>query len=140
MIKQSTDQRGETPVLGTAAGSPIGTDILSNEPLEYVKCPPGLVGVRDAYMLWVNGSSMAPKFENGEPLFINPHRPVRQNDYVVVQVFENGGLKALVKRFIRDSEHTVELEQFNPPAKISIKKEQVHRIHRILTATEIAGI
>lgn len=130
----------QVPVMGKAAGSILGATNIAEDPIEFINLPIATATIRDIYALWVEGTSMLEKYEPGEPIIVAPHRTVRTNDFVVVQVIQDGELRALVKRFISRDEERVKLEQFNPKSFIEIPHEQIHAIHRILSTPELIGL
>ncbi|MGX7896866.1 S24 family peptidase [Tsuneonella sp. HG222] len=101
--------------------------------------PPALAGARDIYAIYFHGESMEPRFEAGEIGIVDPGRPVRSGDYVVVQLRENGGKEVtsvLVKRLLRTTGDVYHLEQFNPRLAFTVPKSRVARIHRIMRQTD----
>lgn len=132
----------DVPVLGTAAGSARGAFQLDTAAIDYVRRPPGIGVSRDIYALYVVGSSMSPRFEEGELIYVSERRPARVGDYVVVQTVDprDGMVQAYVKRLARRTEAALLLEQFNPLAEIRIDATEVRAVHRILTLNELFGI
>ena len=128
------------PIYGRAAGAILGAEILSDTPVDHLHVPTNVLKMKDAYALWVDGTSMIPKFEPGEPIIGAPHRPVRGQDFVIAQVMQNGNLVALVKRYVSQNEKHIKLEQFNKHSFIEIPHGEVYALHRILTTAEILGL
>ena len=125
----------DLPVFGTARG---GSDALlfnDGEIVERVTRPSLLSGATQAYAVYMTGDSMEPRYQALELLYVNPARPVTKDCYVVVQK-TNG--EAIVKRFLRRSDHVVVLEQLNPPEEIQISAEEVLAVHRIVGSVEHA--
>ncbi|MDX1401067.1 MAG: S24 family peptidase, partial [Kiloniellales bacterium] len=85
----------------------------------YLRRPPGLYGAKGAFALYVMGDSMAPRHEAGDLIYIDPHRPVKEGDYVVIELhpgresgsgtladFDDGQFEAgpaFVKRLVKRS-------------------------------------
>ncbi|QKV18743.1 XRE family transcriptional regulator [Oricola thermophila] len=130
------------PVYGTAAGSAAGTLTLTTEVIEWAKRPEALAGKKDIYALYVVGTSMEPRYYAGDIVFVDPHRPPRAGDDVIVQTRDNGtdGTQAALKRYERSTATTVVTTQFNPPDTIEFPLENVKAVHRVLTRNEIAGV
>ena len=60
---------------------------------------------------------MEPRYYAGEAVFLNPHLPVRQGDFVVAQIggeYEGDDVGAYVKRFVSMNSSELILEQFTP--------------------------
>lgn len=133
----------DVPVLGTAAGSELGKGSfqLSTDVVDFLRRPFGLLDARDIYALYVEGDSMSPKFEPGDPIFINPHRKPQPRDYVVIQEPDsnNGEMRAFVKRLVQITPKLVRTEQFNPPANIDFIVRPGLVIHRVTPETELYG-
>lgn len=129
-------------VYGTAAGSVLGTLTMTTEVVEWVTRPMALAGKKDIYALYVVGSSMEPRYFAGDIVFIDPHRPPRQGDDVIIQTRDHtsGGTQASIKRYERRTENAIVTSQFNPPSTVEFRLDNVKAIHRILTRNEVAGV
>jgi phage repressor protein C with HTH and peptisase S24 domain len=127
----------------TESGAMITVERSSFDPDHHVRMlqrPPALRGQADLYAIYFHGQSMEPRFEAGEVGIVDPRRPVRNGDYVLVQI--NGGdsdevVSVLAKRLVRQNAAEVVLEQFNPPAIFTVPKNRVARVHRIMQQTEL---
>ena len=124
------------PLYGRAAAAANGAVIIS-EVIDYISRPNSLQNVDDCYAVMVVGESMEPRFFEGEVVTVHPYRPVRANDYVVVQYQKNGELLAMVKRFAGKTGKTIKLSQHNPIKQIEIATEDVVAIHFILSMQTI---
>ena len=100
----------------------------------------GLARVRDAYALIVTGASMEPKYEAGDMVFLNPHRPPRRGDHVVIQEAREGGIIVTIKRFERWTDGHLITTQYNPPSEVRFARDQIMAVHRVLTTNELFGI
>lgn len=108
--------------------------------VQMIERPPALWAAKDAYAIYFHGSSMEPRFFQGEIGIVNPVRPPGPGDFVVVQL--NDGttsdvVHVLVKRLVRAAASYVELEQFNPPAVFRIDRQRVARMHLILSPAHL---
>lgn len=133
----------DLPILGTAAasdGKRITIDV-DGEPIDYCTRPGPLQSKTDAYALYVVGTSMEPRFFEGDRIYVDPTRPARAKDDVVVQLIDNTNKKVngLIKRLISKDDNKLTLEQFNPYTRIEIPTQQVASIHRVLTHEDLAG-
>lgn len=137
------------PMLGTAVGGEDGRFVLNGSQIGDALCPPQLLGVPNAYGVFVNGTSMEPRYHPGEAVFVNPHLPVRQGDYVVVQVageFDGDDLAGYVKRFVSMNSRELVLEQFQDREldgednasgdrrTIRIARQRVVAVHKIVAS------
>ena len=147
----------DIPIYGTALGSEgsyDGTDgsgslsveqaaLDQSEVLGYLRRPQALAGRKDVYAVYISGTSMSPRFEEGEVVLVDPKRPPRIGDDVIVHVtgpdeHEGDRVRAvLVKRLERRSATFLELRQYNPPLTFRISAAQVKSVHRIIPAGEL---
>lgn len=131
----------DLPALGTAAGSMLGNGAfqLSTDTIDYLRRPPALLGVRDAYALYVEGDSMWPKFEPGDPIFVHPHRKAKPGDYIVIQEPDGSDdeRRAYVKRLVKIAGNVLRVEQFNPRATIDFVISDGLVWHKVLTDADL---
>ena len=124
------------PVYGQAVGGEDGQFEMNGNMLFDVLAPPSLTPASGAYAICVSGSSMSPRYEDGEICFIDPKRRVRPGDYVVAQIKQNDhdAPLAFIKRLVRWTTNELILEQFNPPKNIQFPGGQVHSVHFVAMA------
>lgn len=143
--------KADVPVYGTALGA---SKIVDGEAIEqttlnkgeivtYFRRPTILDGRVDIYGLFVQGSSMSPRFEDGETVFVETTRPPKIADDVVVYLVgpdeheAQAARAVLVKRLVRRTAEYVELEQFSPAKTFRIPREMVGEVHRIIPWSEL---
>lgn len=144
----------DVPIFGTALGAPLEfsglaieqTMLNSGDVIGYLKRPAVLNGHLSAYGLYVQGSSMAPRFEDGDTIFVTDSRksqPARIGDDVVVYLRDGdqddgeSASAALVKRLVRRTATYIELEQFTPATTFRIDADRVLRIDRVIPWGEL---
>ena len=136
------ETRNRVKILGMAVGGDDGKFMLNGETAGYADMPPSLEAVRGAYAVYIHGESMLPRYEPGEVVFVNPHRPPRAGDYVVAQIQDgaDSDIAAYVKKFVSKSAKELVLEQLNPPRGhdklMRFPARTVHAVHRILRGGE----
>lgn len=133
----------DVPVMGTAAGSLArGAFQLEGGVVDYVRRPPALIGARDIYALYVEGSSMEPQYFPGDLIYVNPHKPPRIGDIVVVQCRngEHTPEEASLGIYRKRTEKAVTIGKRNPVAEIDLSRDHVKDIHRVLTMNELFGV
>lgn len=129
------------PILGTANGSAIGAFMLSNDPIGYAARPPGLQAVRDPYALYVRSESMEPRFRQGELVFVNPHKPPRVGDDVIVQVEKSQNeIEAYIKTLARMPGEWLTVRQLNPPAELQFKPSTIRAVHLVMTTNDLFNV
>jgi len=143
-IPSPAEMPKDFPVLGTVAGSDIehGAFQITADVVDYVRRPPALLNVTQAYSVYVEGESMSPRFEPGELVYINPIRPARPGDYVVVQepIDEHGNYRSYIKQFVRRAGEWVIVRQFNPASELRFKASDGLRVHRVVPLSELLGV
>jgi phage repressor protein C with HTH and peptisase S24 domain len=134
----------DVPVRGTARGDNDGKGdfAFNGEVAGYVRRLPGLSGVKDAFALYVQGSSMSPWREEGGLVYINPHRPARVGDHVVVEMrpTQDGepGVVWLKKLIGRSPDGSLTLAQYNPRNdRIKLAGTKVLRVLRVAEWEEL---
>lgn len=127
------------PVLGEAVGGEDGEYIFNGSVLDYVDCPPSLENVPNAYAVYIDGESMAPRFRPGETVWVHPTKPARRGDDVVVQIHrerddDGAPPRGFVKEFVGWTSNKLLLHQFNPDKKVEFTREMVVSVHPIVLA------
>lgn len=137
-----TTMRRDVPVVGTVVGGSSGAFELNGSVVDYVRRPPGIERTRGVYALYVSGESMVPRYDPGDLVFLNPSRPPRAGDYVVIEMFaEEPGQagQAYIKRLRAVTPNAYVAEQFNPPLSIEYPIAKVRQIIRIIPTAELLG-
>jgi len=134
----------DVPVLGVAVAGDDGEFTLNGQASDYLRRPPGLAFVRTAFAVIVNSTSMEPWASPGDPLFVNPSRPARIGDHVIVECHgdtEGAAGPAYVKKLIKRTGVKIVLEQYNPSrSDIEIDLARVKNIFRIVPLSELIGL
>jgi len=137
------DMPKNVPVMGTAMGSLFddkfeGIEVL-RDPIEYVRRPPSLMTVPDAYAIYVVGDSMYPMHSPGDLRFVHPHKQPRPGSTVIVQTrhWEHDPGQAYIKIFRRRTAASIVLEQFNPAVTIEIPVKYVVSVHYVPDLAEL---
>jgi phage repressor protein C with HTH and peptisase S24 domain len=129
---------------GVARGSIVhdfeGVQIES-EVIDRVPCPPHLAGVKGLYGIYIEGDSMEPMHNPGEPRLVHPGRPVAPGDTVIVQTrrWDDDPGQGYIKIFRRRRGDMIVLEQLNPRAVLEIPVQYVVSVHHVLTMSEVLG-
>lgn len=130
----------DLPLYGSAMGGVDGAFEMNGQAMDFVERPAALAGARSAYAVFVQGDSMAPRFEAGWLLHVNPTRPVRRGDNVVVQVRGPDRFApplAYVKVFEARTPSRLIVRQFNPPGELSWRLDDVVSVHRVVGVAEM---
>ncbi|MEP9389621.1 S24 family peptidase [Mesorhizobium sp. KR9-304] len=143
LLPSAASMPNDVPVLGTAAGSHArGAFQISTDPVDWVRRPPGLSSARNAYALYVEGTSMVPEHNPGDLRFIHPDRPARPGDSVVVQILADpaDGQEATIGRLIKRTPTHLVIGKLNPAATVELKLITVVAVHKVMTLNELFGV
>ena len=94
----------DLPILGYVKAGTDGFFIVNGEVQGYAVRPDALQGVKDAYSVYIHDKSMFPAFEPGHLAWVDPLRPVKPGDSVVIQLADG---QAFIKRLKRRTEKVV---------------------------------
>lgn len=133
----------DVPVRGIGACGSEGDFAFNGDVIDYVRRPPGLSAARDAFALYVVGTSMSPWKEPGDLIFVRAGRPPSIGDYVVVELkpeHEGEAGVCLIKRLVGRDSLRLKLTQYNPPRDIEIEMSQVATLFRIVPLEELVGV
>jgi len=126
-------------VLGMAECGADGWSLWNGDVIDLIERPASLIGVPNAYAVYVVGASMEPRYHPGEVVHIHPGRPVDVGAYVLVQRTPKGAGEAplaVIKRLAKRTASKITLEQFNPPRLFDIKAGDIVSIHRVVGSGE----
>jgi phage repressor protein C with HTH and peptisase S24 domain len=141
-VREMTKDLG---IMGTAAGSIIhqveGFEYFGGGPVEYVRRPPALARVPEAYGIYVTGDSMYPMHPAGELRFVNPAKPAAIGDSVILKTkhWEHDPGQLYIKLLVKRTPDWVVVEQFNPVATLQIPRKYVEYVHHVMTMGELFG-
>ncbi|GEP06852.1 XRE family transcriptional regulator [Methylobacterium oxalidis] len=123
---------GDVPLYASAEGG-AGALIIERDPIGTAKRPPLLQGVKDGYAIYLVGESMAPEFEPGDTLFVNPRLPVLANTTCVFYNTQSDEPRAMVKRFLSSTEDEWHVQQFRPEREFDLSRAEWGVRHRIVS-------
>lgn len=112
----------DLPLMPLSIGTKAASRVRKTERPDY------LGGISDAYALEVRGYGMAPAFEPGWLVYVNPVEKVRAGDNVVAETM-NG--RRVIRRLVRKARTRVVLRQFNPLRDAEIAVAELKALHRI---------
>lgn len=127
----------DLPVRGVAAAGTDALFITNGEPHDWLLRPAVLIGVNEAYAVIAAGSSMEPRYFDGEVVFVHPGRRVApgRHTFVVVQFYpqeEGEAPRAVIKKYERQTGTELVLSQYNPPEELRFAIETVKSIHLVV--------
>ncbi|UZW54945.1 helix-turn-helix domain-containing protein [Sphingobium sp. JS3065] len=108
--------------------------------------PAGLSNRKMIYGFYATVSALAPRYDIGDLVIVDPARPAAVRDYVVVYrhyIWENmqdDPVKpAIIGRLLDRTRDEVTIELFEPRETLSIAAHRVREIHRIVPTAEMLG-
>ena len=135
----------DVPVYGSAQGGEDGVFELNSlgEPVDYVRRPAGLVGMKNVFAIYVEGDSMDPWRSPGQFVYVHPTRPANIGDYVIVVIprKERGAPPlAYIKRLKQRTADTYVVSQFNPPKDLVFPRHEGVKVLRVIDWGEALGV
>ena len=138
----SREMDRDLPVQGTAAGALLGSFEITREVIDYVRRPPALVGVPNAYAIYVTNDSMFPMHSSGELRFVHPGRPILRGDTVVIQIkpHATAEVEGYIKLFEGYKDDWLIARQLNPEGTVKYKRDTIDKVHKVLTMNDLFGV
>ena len=132
----------DVPILGTAWGGESGDFTMNGDTGDFARRPPRYEGRSDVFALYVQGSSMEPRYFTGEMILVEKRRPAQNGDHVVVELLPrvDGVCEAYLKVLVARAGSKLRLQQYNPPKIIEIDMAKVGQILRVLSTVDLLGI
>jgi phage repressor protein C with HTH and peptisase S24 domain len=133
----------DVPVMGNARGGTNADFFLNGEIVDYVRRPPGIARQTGVFALYVVGTSMYPKYDEGALIYVSTTKPAKIDDYVVVEM--HGGnhgttTAGFVKRLEKRTATKIFCRQFNPDKVLEFDLKKVKAVHRIIPLEELLGV
>lgn len=122
------------PIYGAAQGGATGHLIVSFDPIQTVRRPAILEGVRNAYGIRVDGDSMIPAFRPGDIALVHPHLLPEAGTDVVLYDHDpkTGDAEALIKHLTGFTDKLWKLEQYRPEKKFTEHRADWPICHRVV--------
>lgn len=130
--------------VGLIPGSKSGDFVMSTNIIDFVARPPGLSKYKDVYAIHVPSTSLSPRFEIGEFLFLSPSRTARSGDDILIEFAALGGAaegsRCALRRLDAQDNETLTVRSFSPAAKETIPRSEAAAIHTIIPLADLLGI
>jgi len=124
----------DLPILGYVKAGGLGFFIGNGERQGVTVRPEILRDVTTAYAVRVHDESMSPALEPGYVVAVDPTRPVKPGDTVIVQLADG---QAFIKRLVRRTEKAVICKQFNPAQELKYPPAKVAAVHLVVNISPI---
>lgn len=126
------------PIRGTIA-NPAGDFSFTGQVIDYKRRPPAISDSQFAYGFTMRGNAMAPIFEEGRLVYVDPGQSVQIGNYAVIEMLpdDDGRAPVIVRRLIYRTSDSLEIWQSTPDKRYSINTGNVAHMHRILVGEEL---
>jgi phage repressor protein C with HTH and peptisase S24 domain len=114
---------------------------LNGQVIDMVKRPYGILNRQGVFALRVSNDSMAPKYEDGDRVYVEKRKPAIR-DYVVIELkptAENRPGKSFIKRLVSANSEVVVVEQFNPRGRLEFETREIKQTLRVIPEKELRG-
>lgn len=133
-VLRAGEVEDDIPVLSLARGGVAQPMYLEDGPIDWAPRPDYLRRVRDAFAAYMVGESMLPRYRPGQLLFLNPHRPPKSGDGVVVVLTDDA---VLIKEWVRQDHGDVVLREYQPEMKeFTVPAANVRVVHTVVGLQE----
>jgi transcriptional regulator with XRE-family HTH domain len=102
--------------------------------LHYVERPPFLHNIGSAFAIHMYGTSMTPRFEQGDLLYVDPTKPVTEMCYVAIELRDGQGM---IGQYVAGDSKKVTIRQFVPAHKHEFKRNEIEACYRIVGVGEL---
>jgi len=124
----------DLPILGYVKAGELGFFIGNGERQGVTMRPEALRDVATAYAVRVHDESMKPRLWPGNGLFVDPTRPTKPGDLVIIQMTDG---QAFVKVLTRRTERAWIFEQYNPAGEVRLDPKKVKGVHLVVNVSLI---
>ena len=90
--------------------------------------PDYLVENLQSYACFIHGSTLSPRYEHGDLVYVDPNRQAKEDDYVVIQVKQGDHVTGIFRKVIQITDRQMKFQTLNPI------KEEVIRNSEMLSA------
>lgn len=127
----------DVPVYQTGPTGTWGVMSLRMLPIDTAERRAGITSAPGVYAIYMQDDCVAPRYRQGEIVYIHPDRPARTGEYVMVTLADG---TVMVRRLIASGPEGVTLEQHTPPVVQVVPLARITSMAHVLTHNELAGI
>lgn len=114
---------------------PALEDIPLNEPSDWLPCPPELSQVKTAFAYHVVNDEMAPRYNPGDIVFVNPQKPLMPGCFALI--VKNDGTIHL-RQFIQSTGQIFTFKTYQSTNEENVSITEIKGIYRIVGSREFA--
>jgi phage repressor protein C with HTH and peptisase S24 domain len=136
------------PVLGITMGGDTDYDPdrpadfwMNGEVINYVARPRSLENAKDAFALYVDGTSMLPRYRAKDMVVVQKVAPTSGDD-VVIELkprteTDEGSNPSFLKEFVRRAGRSIIVKQYNPEKEITFDLKEIKNVFRVISVREL---
>lgn len=109
--------------------------LTEQSPAEWVDCPPEVMNVESAFAYYVVNEEMAPRYNPGDTVFVNPQKPIVPGCFVLL--VKADGTSSL-RQFIRSDTGVFTFKAIHNQATEQYATKDISNIFRVVSARESA--
>lgn len=117
------------PVFAAQDGSLRCRYMIRGMPVDRIRKPAALQHAPNAYGIYVQGDEMAPRYCDGELIYLQPGLPCPAGSWVIVSMIDGTGL---LRRLVARDEDGIHVEILSPARAETIHPKDVAALHRVV--------
>ena len=94
--------------------------------------PDYLVENLQSYACFIHGSTLSPRYEHGDLVYVDPNRQAKEDDYVVIQVKQGDHVTGIFRKVIQITDRQMKFQTLNPIKEEVIKNSEMLSVHVIV--------
>ena len=76
--------------------------------------PDYLVENLQSYACFIHGSTLSPRYEHGDLVYVDPNRQAKEDDYVVIQVKQGDHVTGIFRKVIQITDRQMKFQTLKP--------------------------
>lgn len=118
---QEDDMYGQIPVYDSLGSAKKIIDWVPRHPAQF--------GINGAFALYAPDDDMAPRYFNGELIYLHPYRPAGIARDIVI---ENGEKKFMIRRVVKIDDKSVQVERYSPVRAETLVLSEGQRVYAVI--------
>ena len=94
--------------------------------------PDYLVENLQSYACFIHGSTLSPRYEHGDLVYVDPNRQAKEDDYVVIQVKQGDHVTGIFRKVIQITDRQMKFQTLNPIKEEVIRNSEMLSVHVIV--------
>ena len=131
----------DVPIYATAYCQSVGDFIRTDEIVDFAKRPSTFLQPKkhSIYAIYVSSPVLAPRYEEGELIYVSPTRVVTPGSYALIELagHERDDQRWLMRKIVERTQDHIAGETFQPAARDEISMKDVLRVDRIVPWSEL---